>query len=130
MCRALFTIVFMAALFGMSSSAPAHNVPAASRVHPSAASASVASRHEHLGTDKVTRSNTVLLAEQNPASNQITASAYRDMDRIVPDTQRNPAASQPVQDDFGWRYTVALLSTLAIIGTIAARRRKAGKPWA
>lgn len=130
MCRAPFSIVFLAALLGVSSSAPAHKVAAASMAPPPLASLNGPSSLEHLGTDKVARSNTVLTPRQNPASSQIIPSAYRDVDRMAPSPALDPIANQTAPLNSGWRYTAALLGTLAIIGTIAVRRRKPGKPWA
>ena len=124
MCRAPFSIVFMAALLGASSSVPAHKLEAASMAPAAVASLNRPSSLEHLGTDKASRSNTVLSPRQNSASSQIIPSAYQDVNRIAP----NPTASTQINS--GWRYTAALLGTLGIIGTIAVRRRKSGKPWA
>ncbi|WP_029524316.1 hypothetical protein [Polaromonas glacialis] len=120
----------MAALLGASSSVPAHKVTAASMAPAAVASLNEASSLEHLGTDKATRSNTVLTPRQNPASSQIISSGYRDVDRIAPSPEFSSAAGQTTQVNSGWRYTAAVLGTLAIIGTIAVRRRKPGKPWA
>ena len=130
MCRAPFSIVFMAALLGASSSVPAHKVAAASMAPAAVASLNEPSSLEHLGTDKATRSNTVLTPRQNPAASQIIPSGYRDVDRIAPSPALSSAAGQTTQVNSGWRYTAAVLGTLAIIGTIAVRRRKPGKPWA
>lgn len=128
MCRAPFSIVFMAALLGASSSVPAHKLAAASMAPAAVASLNAPSGLEHLGTDKASRSNTVLTPRQNPASSQIIPSAYRDVNRIAPSPVLNPTATTQINS--GWRYTAALLGTLGIIGTIAVRRRKPGKPWA
>ena len=130
MCRAPFSIVFLAALLGASSSVPAHKVAAACMAQTPVASLNGPSSLEHLGTDKAARTNTVLTPRQNLASSQIIQSAYRDVDRIAPSPALNPTASQTTQTNSGWRYTAALLGTLAIIGTIAVRRRKPRKPWA
>jgi len=128
MCRATFSIVFMATLLGAPFSVPAHKVAAASIAPPPIARLNGQSSLEHLGTDKVARSNTVLTPRKNPASSQIIPSAYRDVDRTAPSSALNPTAITPISS--GWRYTAALLGTLGIIGTIAVRRRKPGKPWA
>ena len=133
MCRAPFSIVFLAALLGASSSAPAHKAAVACMAQApvaSLASLNGPSSLEHLGTDKATRTNTVLTPRQNLASSQIIQSAYQDVDRIAPSPALNPTASQTTQTNSGWRYTAALLGTLAIIGTIAVRRLKPRKPWA
>ena len=130
MCRAPFSIVFLAALLGASSSVPAHKVAAACMAQTPVASLNGPSSLEHLGTDKAARTNTVLTPRQNLASSQIVQSAYQDVDRIAPSPALNPTASQTTQTNSGWRYTAALLGTLAIIGTIAVRRRKPRKPWA
>jgi hypothetical protein len=85
---------------------------------------------EHLDTDKAVRSTTVLTPRQQPASSPIIPSAYRDGDRITPSPALDPAASQTTtRVNSEWRFTAALLGTVAIIGTIAVRRRKPGKPW-
>ena len=130
MCRAPFSIVFMAALLGMSSSVPAHKTAAASMAPAAVAGLNGPLVLEHLGTDKAARSNAVLTPKENPASSQIIASAYRDVDRMASSTAPDSTASQTTPIHSGWRYTAALLGTLAIIGTIAVRRRKPGKPWA
>lgn len=130
MCSAPFLIIFMAALLSASSSVQAHKVAAASVAPAAVASLNGPSSLEHLGNDKATRSNTVLTPRQNPASSQIIASGYRDVDRIASSPALSSAPSQTTQINSGWRYTAAVLGTLAIIGTIAVRRRKPGKPWA
>jgi len=130
MCRAPFSIVFLAALLGASSSVPAHKVAAACMAQAPVVSLNGPSSLEHLGTDKAARTNTVLTPRQNLASSQIVQSAYRDVDRIAPSPALNPTTSQTTHTNSGWRYTSALLGTLAIIGTIAVRRRKPRKPWA
>lgn len=128
MCRAPFSIVFMAALLGASFSVPAHKLAAASMAPAAIVSLNGPSSLEHLGTDKASRSNAVLTPGQNPASSQIISSAYRDVDRIASNPALNPTATTRINS--GWRYAAALLGTLGIIGTIAIRRRKPGKPWA
>ena len=120
----------MAALLGASFSVPAHKSADASMAPAAVASVNGPSGIEHLGTDKASRSNTVLTPRQNPASSQIIPSGYRDVDRIAPSPVLSSAAGQSTQVNSGWRYTAALLGTLGIIGTIAVRRRKPGKPWA
>ena len=130
MCRAPFSIVFLAALLGASSSAPAHKAAVACMAQAPVAGLNGPSSLEHLGTDKATRTNTVLTPRQSLASSQIIQSAYQDVDRIAPSSALNPTASQTTQTNSGWRYTAALLGTLAIIGTIAVRRLKPRKPWA
>ncbi len=130
MCRASFSIVFLAVLFGVSSPVRAHKVAAASMAPSTVANLNGPSSLEHLGTNKVARSNTVLTPKQNSASSPIIPSAYRDVDRITPSPALNPAASQTTQVNSEWRFIAALLGTMAIIGTIAVRRRKPGKPWA
>ena len=127
MCRAPFSIVFMAALLGVSSSVPAHKLETASMAPAAVSSLNRPSSLEHLGTDKAFHSNTVLTPTKNSASSQIIPSAYSDVDRIAPNAALNTAATTQINS--GWRYTAALLGTLGIIGTIAVRRRKPGKPW-
>jgi hypothetical protein len=124
------SIVFMAALLGASSAVPAHKVAAAGTTSSPVASLNGPSNLEHLGSDKVGKKNTVLTPSQKPASSQMISSAYRDVDRIAPNPSLNSSASQAPEMNSGWRYTAALLGTLAIIGTIAVRRRQSGKPWA
>jgi hypothetical protein len=120
----------MAALLGASSAVPAHKVTAASMTSSPVGSLNEPSNLEHLGSDKVAKKNTVLTPSQKPASSEMIPSAYRDVDRIAPNPSLDSTASQPQEMNSGWRYTAALLGTLAIIGTIAVRRRQSGKPWA
>jgi hypothetical protein len=124
----MFSLVFMAALLGVPLSVPAHKVVAASSAPPVIAGLVGQPGLEHLGTEKVVRSNTVLTPQKNAASNQMIPSAYRDVDRMAPSAA--PGATAIAPGNSGWRYTAALLGTLGIIGTIAVRRRKPGKPWA
>lgn len=128
MCRAPFSTVFMAALLGASFSAPAHNSADSSMAPVAVASIHRSSALDHLGTDKASRSNTVLTPRQDPASSQIISSDYLDVVRVAPSPAPNPTATTQIHS--GWRYTAALLGTLGIIGTIAVRRRKPGKPRA
>ncbi|NDP64969.1 hypothetical protein [Polaromonas sp.] len=120
----------MATLLGASSSVPAHKVADASMAPSTVASFNRPSSLEHLRTDKAARSNTVLTPRQNPASSPIISSAYRDQDRTTPGPATDSAASQTTHVNSKWRFLAALLGTLGIIGTIAVRRRKPGKPWA
>ena len=129
MCKAPLTTLLMAALLGAASSASAHDVKAASAALPPAANPEKQVITERPGTVKAAQSNAVLLPEQIPAPSPMVASAYRDVDRIAP-TRPGASASPDSQKNSGWRYTAALLGTLAIIGTIAVRRRKAEMPWA
>ncbi|MBG6078121.1 hypothetical protein IWX85_003975 [Polaromonas sp. CG_9.11] len=84
-----------------------------------------------MDADKTARSTTVLTARKNSDPSPVISSAYRDIDRITPSPAHNPAASQATTwVNSEWRFTAALIGTIAIIGTIAVRRRKPGKPWA
>lgn len=129
MCRAPITTVLMAALLGAAQPAPAHKVTAASALPPAKANLDRPVTPDRTGTSRETRSNAVLTSEQNAAPSQTVASAYRDIDRMAP-VRTSPPANPAPQEDSDWRYTAAMLGTLAIIATIAVRRRKAGTPWA
>lgn len=127
MCRSLFTFVFTGALFVASASTPAHTTPAGLPLESvSANELKVQSSPERIS------SNTALqpTSAQHPASTQTVALTYQGADHITPiPVAVNPAASHTEKDDSGWRYMTGLLSTLALIGTIALRRHIAGKPW-
>jgi len=123
-------MVLLAALLGVPSFVPAHTMAAASMAPSTVASPNGSSSLEHLDTNKTARSNTLLTPRRNPASSPMIPSAYRGIDQITPSPAIDPAASQTsTWADSGWRFTAALLGTVAIIGTIAVRRRKPGKPW-
>lgn len=129
MCRAPFSIVFLAALFGTSLCASAQKLSSDSMAPSSFVSLNASSTFERLSTDKIARPNTLLATRQNPASSPIIASAYKNADHMALSPVSDPDASQTAQDDPEWRFIIALLGTMAIIGTIAVRRRKFGKPW-
>lgn len=82
-----------------------------------------------MGTAVAAQSKAVLIPDKTPAARQMVASAYRDTDRMTP-ARAIPTASPAPGKDSDWRYPAAWLGTLAIIATIAARRSKAGRPWA
>ena len=129
MCRGPFSVVIFIAFLGVSSSVLANNM-AASRVAASpAVSANGSSSIDNTNTDKITRASTVLTSGKNASSNAIISSAYRDSDRIAPNPSVDPALSQRPKVDSEWRFLASMLGTIAILVTIAIRRRKPGKPW-
>lgn len=126
MCRALVTIAFGAAMMAASFSAPAHKT-ASSQPVESAAKSEALRGSECQSADIGFRSETVLVPEKNPAAGQVVSLSYRGTDRLSPVPVQTVAAASPVGSHPSWRSTTALLSTLALIGTIALRRYKAGK---
>lgn len=125
MCRALVTIVFTTAFFAGSAFTPAHTAPA-SLPAVSVTELKVQPSPERISSNAAFRPTTA----QTPAATQVVALTYQGADHIAPiPVAVHPAASHAGKDDSGWRYTTGLLSTLALIGTIALRRHKAGKPW-
>ncbi|MDB5929080.1 MAG: hypothetical protein JWR60_787 [Polaromonas sp.] len=109
MCRVLLTVVLTTGIFAVSASLPlhAHTVKAPTQLKPEA----MAVLKAQAGAELIKTS-----ALQPLAGNLTTSLSL------------NPAASQPGPDDeAGWRYNAALLSTLGLIATIALRRHSAGK---
>ena len=129
MCKAPFTTVLMAALLVAAPLASAHQAMAASAIQLAVAEPVKPALPERMGSVKAEQSNAVLMPKKTPVSSQMVASAYRNTDRIAPMRASPPASPAPGKDS-DWRYTAAWLGTLAIIATIAVRRRKAGRPWA
>jgi len=128
MCRAPSTIVFLAALLSVPLSVLAHKD--SSKQAPAAVSANGAPvEGGRFETGKPVLSNAVLLPTPT-VSSQKSTSAYRGADRIVAAQLPGPAPGPVGRSDVGWRYIAALLGTLAIIGTIAARRYPVEKPQA
>jgi len=119
----------MAALLGAAHAAPAHTATAASAITHPVINPDRHGSPERLGTENAARSNAVLTSEKNPALSQMSAPPHRDTDRIAPNPPKL-STSPDTQGNSGWRYTAALLGTLAILATIAVRRFKAGTPWA
>lgn len=130
MCRAPFTTVLMAALLGAAFPAATHSRAAASVTPSPSADLQPATLAEPLDTGKAYRSNTVSMSPQDQLPGRLLASAYRDTDRAAPPPPTATTAKLGPGKDAGWRYSAAMLGTLAIIVTIAVRRRKAEKPWA
>ena len=130
MCRGPFSVVVFIAFLGGSSFVLANNEAASrSEVSP-AVSAKGSSGIDHTNTDKITRATTVLTSGKNSPSDLLLPSAYRDSDRIETKPSADPVASQTPKIDSEWRFLASMLGTLAILVTIAIRRRKPGKPWA
>ena len=119
----------MAVLLGAAFNAPAQKVTAASAIPPPPANLHQSANPEHLDTDQTAPLNAVLIPGKNPAPSQMMEPAYRDIDRAAP-TPPAPPSSPAEQENSDWRHTAALLSTLAILVTIAVRRHKAETPWA
>lgn len=130
MCRGAFSVVVLVAFFGMSPPVLAHKATASSMATSPVVTHNRSSRFEDLNTDKTARSKTVLTPGSNPASSPIIPSTYRDMDRATPNAALDTATGQTPRIDSKWRFIASLLGTMAIIVTIAVRRRKPGKPWA
>lgn len=127
MCRTLVTIVLGGAL-GASFSVPAHTVVSGLPIHPAAAVAAPRGS-ECQAADQTFKSATVLTPALNSAPAQIVPLTYRGPDRLVSTAAQHSAASPPEgTSNSAWRSTTAVLSTLALIGTIALRRYRAGKP--
>ena len=126
MCRALVTIAFGAAMMAASFSAPAHKAEFSLPVQ-STAKSDVLRGSECHAADNGFRSEAVLIPEKQLASGQVVSLTYRGTDRLSPVPVQSAAASSSVGSHANWRSTAALLSTLALIGTIALRRYKAGK---
>lgn len=129
MCRAPFSIVFLAVLLGLPLSVPAHKVAAVDRTPSTVAVHNGSSVIEHLDIDRTNKPNTVLTYKENPVLNPIILSGVRDTDRAISKPASNTPANQSPQIDSEWRFIAALLGTMAIICTIAVRRRKSGEPW-
>jgi len=128
MCRAPSTIVFLAALLSVPLSVLAHKD--SSKQAPSTVFTNEAPvEGGRFETGKPALSNAVLLPVPMVSSQKV-ASAYRGTDRVVVVQMPGPVSSSVGRGDMGWRYIAALLGTLAIIGTIAARRYPAEKPQA
>jgi len=128
MCRAPSTIVFLAALLSVPSSVLAHKD--SSKQPPAAVSTNETPVESgRFETGKLALSNAVLLPALTVSSQKVTL-AYRGTDRVVAAQLPSPAPGSVGRGDMGWRYIAALLGTLAIIGTIAARRYPAEKPQA
>ena len=129
MCRAPFSIVFSAVLLGSPLSVPAHKVAAVGLAPSTVVSDNGLSITERLDIDKSRKSDAVLTYRENLVSSPIVLSASGDVDRLIPKPGFNTVAIQSSQIDTKWRFIAALLGTMAIIGTIAVRRRKSGESW-
>ena len=129
MCKAPFTTVLMAALLGAAPLAFAHEAMAASAIPPAVAAPAKPALRERMGTAVAAQSNAVLVTEKTPVVSQMVASANQETDRMTPVRASPPESLAPGKDS-DWRYAAAWLGTLAIIATIAVRRRKVGRPWA
>lgn len=125
MCRALNKIVLAVAMLGASHFASAHQVASTVPVK-SAPKAGASSGSECSVADMTGKSTTVLIPAKSSVPAQIVSLSYQGADRIASVPVRHPAASEPGGNNSGWRSTTALLSTLALLGTIAFRRFKAG----
>lgn len=124
MCRAVFAIVLVVAASSLPVPALSHKVSAATMVPPSAPGADNAPGRERVVIDKTARSNTVLTPQKHSEAGQVAVSAFREDQPSQGGIARAFAPStSPGEPDPGRRYTLALWGTLAIIGTIAARRR-------
>ena len=126
MCRALITIVLGAVMLGASFSAPAHMVTSSLPVKP-IAGLDAPPITECLVAGTTSRSTAAPISAQNPVSGQVIPLTYQGTDRVVSVPVQYPVASQSGGNNSSWRSITALLSTLALIGTIALRRYKAGK---
>lgn len=126
MCRALVTIAFGAAMMAASFSAPAHKT-ASSQPTESTAKSEASSVSECQSADISFRPEIVLVPEKNSALGQVVSLSYRSTDRLSPAPIQPVATALPIGSHSSWRSTTALLSTLALIGTIALRRYKAGR---
>ncbi|MBG6072386.1 MULTISPECIES: hypothetical protein [unclassified Polaromonas] len=129
MCRAPFSIVFSAVLLGAAFHVSAHESTAVGLAQSTVGSHNGLPISERLDIDKVRKSNAVLTYKENPIQSQIALSTSGDVDRLISKPAFNTASIQPYQVDSEWRFIAALLGTMAIIGTIAVRRRKPSEPW-
>ena len=127
MCRALVTIVFGAAMFGASFPAPAHKIASRLPVRSIAGPEAVADSGRPAAVGAC-QSTSIVILSKNPVPVQIVPLTYRGTDRIVSVPVQHLAAGQSGDRNSSWRSITALLSTLALIGTIGLRRYKAGKP--
>ena len=127
MCRALITIVLGTAMLGASVRASAHNaeanLPAKLTVVHRAPLTS-----ECLAPGTACKSITLLRPVQNSLANQIVPLTYRGADRMASVPVQQPAAVPTSGNNSNWRSVTGVLSTLALIGTIALRRSRSGKP--
>ena len=121
--------VLMAALLGAAPLASAHQAMAASAIPTAVAEPVKPALPERMGIVKAEQSNAVLISKKTLVPSQTVALVYRDTNRITP-MRASPLASPAPSENSDWRYTAAWLGTLAIIATIAVRRRKAVRPWA
>lgn len=129
MCRTAFAIVLTVAAASLPVPASSHKVVAATVVLPSAPGAGNPAEREPAAIDKAARSNTVLIPQKYSDAGQIVPSAFRENHAKQPRLTLSPALAQSAPGDpepAGSHYTLALWGTLAIIGTIAARRRAGG----
>ena len=126
MCRALITIVLGTAMLGALVCASAHNaelnLPAKLKVVHGAPPSS-----ECLAPGTACKSTTLLRPVQSPPTNQIVPLTYRGADRMASVTVQQPAAVPLSGNNPNWRSVTGVLSTLALIGTIALRRSRSGK---
>ena len=126
MCRVLITIAIGATMMAASFSAPACKVASSLPVESTTESGALRGS-QCLVSDTGFRSEIMLISEKNPPSGQVVSLTYRGTDRLSPVPVQTAAASSSADSHANWRSTTALLSTLALIGTIALRRYKAGK---
>ena len=129
MCRAPFSIVFSAVLLGTAFHVPAHEAAPVGLARSTVGSHHGLSISERLDIDKVGKSNAVLTYKENPIQSPIVLSGSGDADRLISKPAFNTVSIQSSQIDSECRFVAALLGTMAIIGTIAVRRRKPGEPW-
>ena len=126
MCRALIKIVLGAALVGASLNASAQKTEPSPPVNSTVArGTSAAVGCIPAGT--ACKSTTLLTPTRAPISGQTDSVSYRGSDRVNPVSVQSPAAVESTDTRFSWRSIAALLSTLALIGTIALRRSRSGK---
>ena len=129
MCRAPFSIVFSAVLMGAAFHARAHESAAVGLAQSTVVSHNGLSISKRLDIDKLRKFNAVLTYKENPIQSPIVLSTSGDADRLIPKPAFNTVSIDSSQNDSEWRFMAALLGTMAIIGTIAVRRRKPGESW-
>ena len=126
MCRALIKIVLGAALVGASLNASAQKTEPSPPVNSTVARGILAAA-DCIPAGMACKSTTLLTPTRAPISGQTDSVSYRGSDRVNPVSVQSPAAVESTDTRFSWRSIAALMSTLALIGTIALRRSRSGK---
>ena len=126
MCRALIKIVLGAALVGASLNASAQKTEPSPPVNSTVARGT-SGTVGCIPAGTACKLTTLLTPTRAPISGQTDSVSYRGSDRVNPVSVQSPAAVESTDTRFNWRSIAALMSTLALIGTIALRRSRSGK---